>query len=222
MALPFIPDRCAHIDTVDGNVLIRGNLPLTGDDWHFAYKEIIAASGVDLTKFMLIDMPILDNIGERSSWASELSAFGAEPKQFPPSYWPPYTQKGYDPKALLGTGMLSTEGGLFLGHTDWAPFEGLPAGQDPTLYLDWPGWNFSGFVDNVIDMLKSMPKAAIYVHCMLGADRTGAFHIGYLMRSKGLSLKEASDIANKSTSAGPPNADYERLVAAYAKSLKRA
>ena len=69
-------------------------------------------------------------------------------------------------------------------------------------------------------MMKSYKETAFYIHCQLGADRTGAAHIGYLMKSKKMNLEEASDVANHSTSAGAPNADYQRLVEAYSKSLK--
>ncbi len=193
-------------------------MPLIGDDQHYAYYEIAQASGVALTKFKLLDMPIIDNVGERSYWEPEVSSFGVDPNQYPTTYWPPYLQPGYDSKALLGT-TVKTEGFALPGSVIWWPFEGLPAGEDPGVYLGSPGWNYSGFVDYVIEMLHSMSGVAIYVHCMLGADRTGAFHIGYLMRAHGMSLADASAKANTSTSAGPPNGDYERLVAAYAASI---
>lgn len=214
----FIPGRCAHIDTVGTNVLIRGNMPLTGDDQHFAYEEIEEASGVPLGAFKLIDMPIIDNVGERAYWAKEVSSFGVNPDIYPTSYWPPYLHPGYEPRKWLGTA-VTTEGGTYPGSVVWWPFEGLPAGQDPTPYLMAPGWNYSGFVEYVIGMLHNLENTAIYVHCMLGADRTGAFHIGYLMKSQGMTLKDAIAVSTGSTSAGPPNADYMRLVEAYSKIL---
>jgi hypothetical protein len=39
------------------------------------------------------------------------------------------------------------------------------------------------------------------------------------MKTRGISLQDATNIAVNSTSAGPPNADYQRLVEAYAKTL---
>lgn len=218
MGSTFIPSRCAHIDTVGSNVLIRGNMPLLGDDLHYAYDEIEAASKVDLTSRKLVEIPIIDNVGERAEFEPLLRAFGVDPDIYPSSYWPPWMQAGYDPNKMLGT-EVTTEGHMHSGTLIWRPFEGLPAGADPKEYLFSPGWDFSGFIDHVVLLLHSMVDSAIYVHCQLGADRTGAFHIGYLMKSQGLSMGAAMAKADGSTSAGPPNADYQRLVAAYASTL---
>ena len=215
MGSTFIPSRCAHIDTVGSNVLIRGNMPLIDVDLHYAYDEIASASGVDLSTRKLIEVPIIDNVGERQQFAQIMKAFGVDPDIFPSSYWPPWMQPSYEPNALLGTSVM-TEGHYLPGSVVWRPFEGLPADTDPKTFLYSPGWDFSGFIDNVVAMLHQMENVAVYVHCQLGADRTGAFHIGYLMKTQGLCLKAASAKANGSTSAGPPNADYQRLVAAYA------
>ena len=218
MGSTFIQSRCRHIDTIGSNVLIRGNMPLVGDDLHYAYDEIAAASGVVLSSRKLIEVPIIDNVGERAQFEPLLRAFGVDPAIYPSSYWPPWMQAGYEPNKMLGT-EVTTEGHALPGSVVWRPFEGLPAVADPKEYLYSPGWDFSGFVDHIVELLHTLVDSAIYVHCQLGADRTGAFHIGYLMHTQGLSLEEASAKANSSTSAGPPNADYQRLVAAYAKTL---
>ncbi len=218
MGSTFIPARCALIDTVGTNVLIRGNMPLIEPDMHFALDEIAAASKVpDLLSRWFVDVPIIDNVGERAEWTPIMNSFGVDPNRFPSSFWPPYLQPGWDPNVLLGT-TLKTEGHSIHGSVLWRPFEGLPPGEDPKLFLGWPGWDYSGFVDQVSSLLKTLSGAAVYVHCQLGADRTGAFHIGYLMKAKGLSLDDAILTAVASTSAGPPNADYMRLVTAYANS----
>jgi hypothetical protein len=219
MGSTFIPSRCALIDTKGSNVLIRGNMPLAGSDLHFAFDEIKAASGVkDLANRKLVDMSTIDNVGERGSFVPEVRAFGIDPEaKFPESLWPPYLH-GYNPKMFRGSD-ITTEGHTTEGSLVWWPFEGLPANEDPAIYLTNQGWDFSGFIDYVIELLEVMSNLAIYVHCMLGADRTGAFHIGYLMKTQGLSLSAASAKANASTSAGAPNADYQRLVAAYAATL---
>lgn len=220
MGSTFIPSRCAHIDTVGSNVLIRGNMPLIAPDMHFALDEIAEASKVhDLLSRKFIEVPIIDNVGERAQWTPIMKAFGVDPDRFPASYWPPYLQPGWEPNTLLGT-EVTTEGHSLPGSVLWRPFEGLPAGQDPKLFLYSPGWDYSGFIDHIIALLCStMVDSAIYVHCQLGADRTGAFHIGYLMKTQGMSLKDATAVAVASTSAGPPNADYQRLVTAYSTTL---
>jgi hypothetical protein len=219
MGATFIPSRCAHIDTVGSNVLIRGNMPLLGPDLHYALKEIQEASKIkDLHERRIIDIPIIDNVGERKEFVAIMKAFGVDPDKFPESFWPWWTQKGYDQNAIHGK-TLTTEGLSQPGGVVWRPFEGLPKDENPKQFLGAPGWDYVGFLGMVIKLLKTVKNAAVYVHCQLGADRTGAFHIGYLMKTNGIGLAEASSAANGSTSAGAPNADYKRLVAAYAETL---
>lgn len=193
-------------------------MPLLGEDLHYAYLEIEAVTGVDLPARKLVEIPIIDNVGERAQFEPLMRAFGLNPDIYPPTYWPPWEQKGFKPNKMLGT-KVKAGGRSFPGSLIWRPFEGLPANADPDVFLYSPGWDFSGFIDNVIKLMHTMADAAIYVHCQLGADRTGAFHIGYLMRQYECSLAEATEVANTSTSAGPPNADYQRLVSAYSVSL---
>jgi hypothetical protein len=219
MGSTFLPHRCAHIDTVGTNVLIRGNMPLLGEDLHFAFDEIAEASKVkDLASREFYEVPIIDNVGERDQWEPLMRAFGVDPNRFPETFWPPYLQPGWNPDALLGT-TLTTEGRTVPGSILWRPFEGLPANTDPKHFLGWPGWDFTGFIDHVVLMLHTLINATVYVHCQLGADRTGAFHIGYLMKAKGMSLDDATLTAVASTTAGPPNSDYLRLVNAYASAI---
>ncbi len=185
----------------------------------YAYYGISAASKVNLQAKTLIEVPIIDNVGERPQFEALFRAFSLDPDIYPSSYWPPYMQPGYEPNKLLGTDITVPGNKIFPGSVMWRPFEGLPAGGDPKEFLGSPVWDFGGFIDQIIWLLTTQHDLAVYVHCQLGADRTGAFHIGYLMRKYGLSLAAASAKANSSTSAGPPNADYQRLVAAYALQL---
>lgn len=220
MGAHFIPDRCAVIDKVGSNFLVRGNMPLLPPDNHYALLELQASSGIaSLTSLTLIDVPIIDNVGERVQFEALCSAFGVDAAKFPASEWPPYGKPGYQPNALLGH-TLRSEDRYMAGAMMWRPFEGLPSGDDPLPYLQSPLWDFGGFIEQVVQMLASFRTSVIYVHCQLGADRTGAFHIGYLMRTQGLDLAAASAKANAATKAGAPNADYQRLVEAYARYLQ--
>jgi hypothetical protein len=218
MGPTFLPDRCAYIDTVGTNYLIRGNMPLVGEDQHYAYKEIGKASGLNLTGKRFVEIPIIDNVGEREQFVALMRAFSVDPDQYPSSFWPWWTQPNYYANELHGRN-LTTEGVTVPGGVLWRPFEGLPEGADPKTFLKAPGWDYAGFISQVVIMLASSEDTVFYVHCQLGADRTGAFHIGYLMKAKGFSFSDAWFTANAATSAGPPNADYERLVRAYAHML---
>lgn len=217
--MDFIPSRCALVDKVGNAVLIRGNMPLAGG--RFAYRAISEAAEVDLSGLQLRTICLIDNVGERGPWSAEMRAFGADPASYPPSYWPPWEQKDYLPTRLLGRGRVTGEDGTeHPGVLCWWPFEGLPAGEDPAQYLGEPGWDFSGHVRFARSLMTSGADVAVYVHCMLGADRTGAFHAGYLMATRGLSADDALADAGSATSAGRPNADYERLVRAYGASRR--
>lgn len=220
MSAVFDATRVAIVDKVGTNYLVRGNMPLIGSDSHFAYDEIFAASKIPeapIKKF--ISISTIDNVSERSSWAAELKAFGVNENRYPKGYWPPYLQRSYNPKALLGS-ILSTEGKKKQGSVVWWPFEGLPAGEDPKVYLGSPGWNFSGLVDYTIRLLNTSNNLLLYFHCMLGADRTGAAMIGYLMKAKKMSFEAAFTQTSKMTSAGAPAPRYQSLIIAYAEQIK--
>ena len=219
MGSHFIPDRCVIVDMIGSNTLIRGNMPLIAPDDHYALSEISAASGVNMAGKRFIEIPIIDNVGERDQFAAIIQAFGVDPENYPTSFWPWWQQPGYNPDTQRGT-ILTTEGHSISGSFIWRPFEGLPANTDSDLFLYAPGWDFDGFITMVVDLLHTCEDTVIYVHCQLGADRTGAFHIGYLMNAHGLDLETAIKEASDATPAGAPNADYIRLVTAYADSFK--
>lgn len=216
MGSTFIPSRCALIETRGSNYLVRGNMPLLGADLHFALEEIEKASGVSFAGKRFMEFPIIDNVGEREEFEPLCLAFGVDPAQFPASSWP-WWEHHVGGNTMLGS-TLATEGHTLPGSLTWRPFEGLPPNTDPKVFLHAPGWDYVGFVEHVDLVMSQAKNAVVYVHCQLGADRTGAFHIGLLLK-QGLTLTEAVAKAGSYTSAGPPNADYMRLVGAYAVEL---
>jgi len=194
-------------------------MPLVGKD--FAYPEIESALSLDFSADRFVSISFIDNTGERSSWSDELKAFGEDPGNFPADSWPPYVrQPGWDPKKLLGNGHL-VYGSLVRpkSHMIWWPFEGMAPNDDPKVFLHSPGWDFAGVVEYIHGLYLNLkePATVYYVHCMLGADRTGALHAGLLIRS-GVDVEEALKIVASATPAGAPNSDYLRLVRAYAAS----
>jgi len=212
----WLPERVKKVDKVGENVLIRGCMPLAGDPWHFAYDEISAAAGVPLGAYDLVDISLVDCVGERTMLKFEMNSFGLEAA--PATYWPPYEQKGWDPR-VANQCALRTEDGIVPASFHWWPIEGLPEGGDAATFLGSPGWDLSGLVELVWRLVQSPANRprAVYVHCTLGADRTGALHTAYLVR-RGRTLDEAIREADSSTPAGAPSEDYRRLRAAYAES----
>jgi hypothetical protein len=211
--MDFVYTRVALVDSNSSNLLVRGMDPAVSGT--FSSQDIIdavTALGVDPTGKTLVVVNVIDNVGERWAWAPEVTAFGADPDDTPTTDWPPYVNiPNWDPGTPIGS---NTVGDLY-----WWPFEGLPDNTDPTVFLSSPGWDFAGIVDKVIELFQTSTDSLIYFHCMLGADRTGALHTGYLMKAEGMDLDSASKLADGATSAGSPNADYVRLRAAYAASL---
>ena len=214
---PFLAERVGIVDQIGNTLLVRGTEPLITEDMHFAYNEIGEAIGVDLEPYDFLDICLIDNVSERWAWEPEVKAFGIDPNKYPTTYWPPYLQKGYNSKAIIGS-KLTTEGHSVPAGMIWWPIEGVPNGQDGKVELGSPGWNFTGLIDYLIELSTTLKNTVIYFHCMVGSDRTGAAHIGYLMKAKGLGLTRAIE-ASQITKAPLPRFDYMNLVEAYAKQI---
>lgn len=225
MPLAFDPTRIAIVDRDNTRevALVRGMNPATSGS--FAYEELglaLIRYGLDIASRTLIVINVIDNVGERWAWSPEAEVFGVDPAVYPSSDWPPYVHRSHwDPAQPIGDGQWSVGSRTGPGEFYWWPFEGLPENTDPEVFLKSPGWDFTGAVEFVDSLYRQSRRAVIYFHCMLGADRTGALHTGYLMRARGMSLTGASRVADSVTSAKGPNADYQRLREAYAVSLKR-
>lgn len=211
----FIPARAAVVDKSPQSVLIRGNMPLVGPDNRYAYSEIGEAVGVDLSGYKrFISVSLIDNTGERANWERELRSFGADPDAFPAASWPPYLCiAGWNPQLKLGSG-LSVGQARVPGSLVWWPIEGLAPGDDPQVFLRKPGWDLVGLTGYLV-ALYMVPGSAVFFHCTLGADRTGALHAAYLMARHNLSTDEALGKVAAATAAGAPSVDYQRLAHAY-------
>lgn len=216
--------RCVVVVNLSGDrsphLLVRGNMPLI--DGVFAYEEIESALNLDFDADRFVSTSLIDNTGERESWSWELEAFGISTEEYPATNWPPYIhQPDWDPKRLQGNGTLvyGTRSRK-KSHLIWWPFEGMALMDDPNVFLNSPGWDFAGCVEYLYGLYMDPhePPTVFYLHCMLGADRTGALHAGLLVRA-GVKVEDALILAS-ATPAGAPSQDYQRLVRAYG-SLRR-
>lgn len=208
--LEFSPELVKVVDRVGPNTLIRGPMPLRADE-SFAYEDIAQATGLDLTQKTFVDISLIDCTGEHMFLAAEMAAFGLTAPE--PSYWPPFLQPDYHPSK----GTPSTLPGGHPAKFFWWPIEGIGAGADPTPMLYSPGYNFAGLVGRLTQLMYDPSPKNVYIHCMLGADRTGALHGGYLLK-KQEPLSRVLQLID-CTPAHLPNVDYIRLIEAYAASL---
>jgi hypothetical protein len=227
MSTTFDPKRVSEIHLPNfksPHLMVRGNLPLI--DGKFAYREIENTLDMTFSDDRFLCVSLIDNTGERGSWAEEFEAFQVSTDGYPAANWPPYLhQPDWSPRIPLGNGVLhfGPEGQTrSKANLVWWPFEGMSE-QDtgnPEVFLKSPGWNFGGLVEYLHEIYHdwSIPSSVLYLHCMLGADRTGALVAGLMIRS-GMDVGTALQIVSQETAAGAPSMDYQRLVRAYARSL---
>lgn len=215
----FIPGRVAVVDTVGTSLLIRGAEPLNAQN-QFSYAELTRTlPQVNFHGKTFLDVCLIDNVGERPDWQIEMTSYAQDPATYPMNNWPPYTfQPDWDPAVPLGS-TLTYPAGTVPGSLVWWPIEGFGRFTDPTVYLTSPGWDFSGLVQCLNNLLKTS-DTILYVHCELGSDRTGAAVMGYYMKWKGMSYHQA--LAAASTGAPEikqPDQNYLNLAHAYAKTI---
>ena len=216
----FKADHVGLVAETDGAVITRGATPLNQDaagDYTFAYDELIARvrelSIQKLEKPTLIDICLLDCVDERDIFVPEIEAFGVHGYRWPSTYWPPYLQAGWMPTTLHGVEVCD-----HIGCLCWWPIQGMAEGDDYPVFLESPGWDLDGCVENITTIVKrKYPESVIYFHCSSGADRTGALHTCYLLK-QGMGFQKACEAADSLV--GPPNVDYCRLRTAYDVYLK--
>jgi hypothetical protein len=206
----FDPTRVAVVDSFKGSVLVRGPFPITSDG-SFAYSGILQRSGVGRTFSSVVSISLIDCTGEHDMLRAEEEAFGLS-DLWPQSYWPPFTQSGYDSRAVHGSSVLAEDGSRYPGGMIWWPIEGLARNQDPSQMMGWPGYNLVGLIDYLHELLSAPESRLIYFHCSLGADRTGGLAACYAMRYMGMDFSHALSFASRATPAGSPNEDYVRLI----------
>ncbi len=195
----FDPGRLAVVDRINGNLLVRGNLPLTanngtnpcfpGQAHCFATAEMDARlkeiePGFDVKNYEVIDVTLIDNQGTRDELTAEANAVGM----------------GLDGIAC-GTTWLPFDG------CAWEPgklYKSANAGNTPWALVWWPvyacGSRPCNETDTEIGLRKfrfnetsaylktllttpsdSGRKRLVYFHCVQGTDRTGALHIDYII-----------------------------------------
>ena len=162
-------------------------------------------------KQSFIDVSVIDNVegGERDVWKPEMEAFGIDVD----ATWP--TNRPDIPPQFNQTSPPWNPGELH-GDSDKVMWWQIEGGKDSIVL--GPGvvsYNFIGYVERLVVLNKM--GIPIYVHCMNGTDRTGASVAAFAMRVMGYSLKQAFTLADSLKAAGTMNADYVKLVKAYAK-----
>ncbi len=216
----FDPARLALVDAhVNGNLLIRGNLPMitnnAGDtclpilERYFAYDAIDAKmktriNGFDLDAYEILDITLIDNQSDRNQFTAEMNAFGLDAITCS-NEWPPYNNScAWNPEYLFET--LLTPGRHPWGLIWWPIYA---CGSTPCNEVDTQtglvSFKFETLSPYLTTLLSGAPsgssgksKRLIYFHCMQGADRTGALHAVYLMDADaGLSLDQAFEQASK-------------------------
>jgi hypothetical protein len=218
----FDPARVALVDenTLHGNLLVRGNFPLSCDNPRsFAFAKLntrlkqLKGSSFDLNEYEIIIVALINNAGNLEDLKSEEAIFGLNPVS------DIHCQNDHGD----GTPSLYT----CLDNYRAAPYLAKDPSWQPQKFYWWPLWicgadgcttldtysacKLQDLPKHMNDLMNAAPpytggktRRLIYFHCEHGCDRTGTVHAAYAMfkdkDTKLLTLQKAVDLANASIS----------------------
>ena len=205
----YKPSRTYIVDqnTANDCHLLRGNLPLE-DNGAFAWTQLngrlqeLLGQSFDLANYTFIDVTLIDNSDEESSFDAELAVFGIDRSVEANTWynlWPPYFQynqspnqgKGYNIETIHGTkvnGNATHKGGLV-----WWPVQPCDGTDSDCKNIAVNQYGFPSLIEYLHTLLTTKEKTIIYFHCMHGHDRTSAVAASYLMQYKGSTLDQAKN-----------------------------
>lgn len=184
----YDPDRTYVVQQLNGNILVRGNLPID-ESGAFAFDALSARlgeliDGFSMSNYRLIDVSLIDNQGELPELTDEFEAYDAGAV---PTEWPPYAQ-GVDIFKQYGASVNGNPGSLM-----WMPVQGC-LDQDNCSAVEPSLYNLAGVVDQLNTLMQSEVPTVIYYHCMNGHDRAGSLTACYMMKYMDRTRAQAMDL----------------------------
>jgi hypothetical protein len=223
----FNPNRVAIVDDFEGNLLVRGNLPLVITDpddpdseYRFAYAELKTKMegkipGFKIEDYEIIDFALIDNrVSGNKQMTALIKALGMEGlgSIHCGDHWYPFQGCDWEPAEIYWSTAVDKK----LAGLVWWPVWACPSipcmGDEIDTALDPKQFNFidaSAFLNELLTTKsESGKKRLIYFHCVQGTDRTGALHIAYILdKNPDLTFQEAigrAKIGAKQVSQGEP------------------
>lgn len=217
----FDPKRLALVDKSNGNLLVRGNLPLTANNSTnpcfpsqahcFSSSEMDARlkeiePGFDIKNYDVIDITLIDNQGTKDELTAEANAVGIGLDDIAcGTTWLPFDGCTWDPQKLYTSAKA--------GNTPWAlvwwPVYacGSRPCNDADTEIGLRKFHFnetSAYLKKLLTAPSdSGRKRLVYFHCVQGTDRTGALHINYILdNNPNMTFKEAIERATKGVQQG--------------------
>jgi hypothetical protein len=204
----FNPARVAIVDEFDGNLLVRGNLPLVKTDpdseYHYAWAELKTKMegkipGFKIEDYEIIDFALIDNqVSGKVQMTALIKALGMEGlgSIHCGDHWYPFQGCDWEPAEIYWSTAVDKK----LAGLVWWPVWACPSipcmGDEIDTALDPKQFNFidaSAFLKELLTTKsESGKKRLIYFHCVQGTDRTGALHIAYILdQNPDLTFQEA-------------------------------
>lgn len=89
--------------------------------------------------------------------------------------------------------------------------------------LDLPETNILDYFDRVFAYIEEVQKKGgkAFIHCNAGISRSASFAVGYLMKTKGMTYRQAFDKCRETRSIRP-NSGFEKQLKNYETTLKSA